>query len=238
MRSFGFLLALFLSFTVSSYAWPSNGYSALEVRRNGDGNSTDSNNAERALKKSCKKMRGLSVFSQVAANQTKLDALVAEGKLTTTEVDAIKAKAANVTTELQSMQSNATLVSECAVVNAEQKSVSQCKKMKKLTKLAALAGNETAMAALEQKKGLNDTGIAKLKAKIEKASTKLQEMQSNTTLTAFCAQQKQQNNDASDSDGTTASQVQQGTSAAQGLTAQTIPLILVSTLAVVFTVFL
>ena len=192
MRSISVLFAILFAFAATSYAWPSAEYPTLEVRKHGDGNSTKSNNPERALKKSCKKMRKLTALSQIAANQTKLDAWVAEGKLDTAEVDAIKAKAANATAELQTMQSNTTLAGECAVVDAEHKTVQQCKQMKKLTKLAALAGNDTAMAAFEQKKGLNETGIEKLKAKVAEAATKLQEMQSNTTLTDFCTQRQQQ----------------------------------------------
>lgn len=141
----------------------------------------------------CKKLRKLNALSQMAANQTKLDVWVAEGKLDTAEVDAIKAKAANATAELQTMKFNTTLVSECAVVGAERKSVNQCKQMKTLTKLAALAGNEeTAMTAFEQKKGLNETSIKKLRAKVAEAQTKLINMQSNTTLRDFCTQRAQQ----------------------------------------------
>ncbi|KAJ4323306.1 hypothetical protein N0V94_001922 [Neodidymelliopsis sp. IMI 364377] len=188
MRSLSLLLAIFFAFATSSYAWPSDGFPTLEPRKHGDGNT---NGTERGLEKSCKKLRKLEVLSNLAANQTKLDDWVSKGKLDTAEVDAIKAKAANATAELQTMQSNTTLVGECAVVNAERKSVGQCKQMKKLAKLAALAGNETAMTAFETKKGLNETGIEKLKTWIAEASTKLQEMQSNTTLTDFCAQRQQ-----------------------------------------------
>mgnify|MGYP004507274719 CR=1 FL=1 len=94
----------------------------------------------------------LNALPQIASKQTKLDAWVAEGKLDTAEVDPIKAKAANATAELQTMQSNTTLVSECTIVDAEHNSVKQCKQMKRLTKLAALAGDEAAMAAYEQKR--------------------------------------------------------------------------------------
>jgi hypothetical protein len=184
MRSFNVLLAILFSFAATSYAWPKIEFRTLEPRKHGDGNGTDSNNPKRALKNSCKKMRKLTIFTQFAANQTKLDAWVAEGKLDTAQVDAIKAKAANATTELQTMQSNTTLVSECAVVNAERKSVTQCWQMKKLNKLAKLAGNDTALAAFETKKGLNETGIEKLKAKIAEAS-----------LTDFCTQRQQQKGD-------------------------------------------
>ncbi|KAF3042985.1 hypothetical protein E8E12_009676 [Didymella heteroderae] len=245
MRSFSVILALLFAFAATSYAWPSAEFPTLEVRKHGDGNSTKSNNPESALKKSCSKMRKLNAISQIAANQTKLDAWVAEGKLDTAEVDALKAKAANATAELQTMQSNTTLVGECAVVDAERKSVNQCKQMKMLTKLAALAGNETAMTAFEQKKKLNETGIEKLKTKIAEAQTKLKDMESNTTLTDFCTQRAQQqqqkgsdSSSGSSSDGTTSGQAQQATGGAAGLTAQTMPYVLVPALAAVFALFL
>ncbi|KAJ4406841.1 hypothetical protein N0V91_004271 [Didymella pomorum] len=244
MRSFSVILALLFAFAATSYAWPSAEFPTLEARKHGDGNSTKSNNPEKALKKSCQKMRKLDALSQIAANQTKLDAWVAQGKLNTAEVDALKAKAANATAELQTMQSNTTLVSECAVVNAERKSVNQCMQMKMLTKLAALAGNETAMTAFEEKKKLNETGIEKLKTKIAEAQTKLKDMQSNTTLTDFCTQraqqQQQKGGDSTDSssDGTSTSQAQQATGGASGLTAQTMPYVLVPALAAIFALFL
>lgn len=194
MHSFSILLTLLFAFAATSYAWPSIDFPTLEPRKQ-HGNGTNSNNPERVLEKSCAKMRKLTVLSEIANNQTKLDEWVAKGKLDTAEVDTLKAKAANATTELQTMQSNTTLVGECAVVDAERKSVSECQQMKKLTKLAALAGNETAMAAFEQKKNLNETGIENLKVKITEAETKLKELQSNTTLTDFCAQRQQQKGD-------------------------------------------
>ncbi|KAJ4339159.1 hypothetical protein N0V95_007844 [Ascochyta clinopodiicola] len=236
MRSFSFLLALLFACAATSYAWPSADFPTLEPRKRG--NDTESNNPERVLKKSCKKLRKLTVLSELANNQTKLDAWVTAGKLDTAEVDAIKAKAANATTELQSMQANTTLVGECAIVNAERKSVNQCKQMKKLAKLAALAGNDTAMAAFEQKKGLNETGIEKLKAKIAQASTKLQEMQSNTTLTSFCTQRQQQKGDTSSAEDKTAGSAQQAKSGAAGFTAQTTTYLLASALAAAFALFL
>ncbi|KAF9700528.1 hypothetical protein EKO04_001899 [Ascochyta lentis] len=236
MRSFSFLLVLLFACAATSYAWPSVSFPTLEPRHHG--NDTNSNNPERVLKKTCKKIRKLNVLSELANNQTKLDAWVAEGRLNTAEVDAIKAKAANSTAELQTLQSNTTLVGECAVVNAERKSIRQCRQMKWLAKLAALAGNDTAAAAFEKKKGLNETGIEKLKKKIAEASVKLQEMQSNTTLTSFCTQRQQQKGDGSDAQGTTAGSVQQASGGAAGFTARTTPLILVSALAAVFTLFL
>lgn len=140
-------------------------------------------------------MRRLYAVSQITANQTKLDGWVAEGKLNEAEVDALETKAAAATTELRALQSNTTLVSECAAVSAERKSIFQCMRLKQLTKLATLAGNATALAAFGQKKGLNETQIEALKAKIADAPTKLRALMSNTTLTTFCTQRRQNSGD-------------------------------------------
>lgn len=204
-------------------------------------------------------MRKLTVLSEIAASQTKLDIWVAEGKLNSARVEAFKAKAANATAELQIMQSNTTLASECMVVDAERKSINQCKQMEKLTKLAVLAvlaGNDTALAAFEQKKGLNQTGIEKLKAEVAEASTNCRRCKPtplsqisvpnvsnrgavlttshNTThllqvivLTSSLV---------SDSDNTTqAGLVQQSTGGTSGLT---MPYVLLPALAAVFALFL
>ena len=195
MRSFSFLLALILAFATASYALPSTDFPTLEARKEGKGNGTQSSNPEKALKQTCKKMRNLNAVSMLAANQTKLDSWVAAGKLDQAGVDALKAKAATATTELKTMQSNTTLVTECAAVDAERKSVSQCMQMKQLTKLATLAGNATALAAFEQKKKMNDTQIEMFKTKIADAPAKLKEMMSNTTLTTFCTQRQADNKD-------------------------------------------
>lgn len=265
MRSFSFLLALILAFATASYALPSTDFPALEVRKEGKGNGTQSANPEKALKQTCKKMRNLNAVSMLAANQTKLDSWVAAGKLDQAGVDALKAKAATATTELKTMQSNTTLVTECAAVDAERKSVSQCMQMKQLTKLATLAGNATALAAFEQKKKMNDTQIEMFKTKIADAPAKLKEMMSNTTLTTFCTQRQADNKDektgkrsyillncrsrlltfesdsAAQGDSTTTQAQQQSGSksgAAASVSAQALPFVLVPALASVFVLFL
>ncbi|KAF2997073.1 hypothetical protein E8E13_002429 [Curvularia kusanoi] len=250
MRFVNFLLGLILAFATASYAWPGNDYPSLEVRKEGKGNETRSNGASKhhngnstrtnSLKQTCKKMRTLQAVSQITANQTKLDSWVAAGKLDTAEVDALKAKAAAATTELQTLQSNTTLVTECATVNAERKSVMQCMQLKQLTKLATLAGNATALAAFGEKKGMNSTQMDKLKEKIANAPTKLKELMSNSTLTTFCTQhQKGKNDDSSSGDSTgstsTQSQAQQATkNGAASVTAQALPIVALASLFMLF----
>ncbi|KAJ4374383.1 hypothetical protein N0V83_003124 [Neocucurbitaria cava] len=185
MRSFSVVAFLF-AFVTISYAFPTFGSVNLAVRKdNGTSKGGDT------TKSACKQMQKLTHLTELAANQTKLDELVAKGKMNTTEVDALKAKAADASTKLQTLESNSTLTTECAVIEADQQSKQECRQMKELTKLAALADNQTAMDALVAKKGLNSTQMDKLMARIQKAETKLQTLSSNTTLTDFCATLKQ-----------------------------------------------
>ena len=146
--------------------------------------------AKNSVNHACNKMARLTKLTDLAANQTKLDELVAKGKLNATEEDAIKAKATNATQELKTMMSNTTLVSECAVVDAHEKVVKECSSMKKLTKLSKLANNETALKAYEAKHNMTAAQMTKFQEKIGNATTKLQDMQKNTTLTDLCAKEK------------------------------------------------
>ncbi|KAF2477089.1 uncharacterized protein BDR25DRAFT_309393 [Lindgomyces ingoldianus] len=234
MRSFSFIVALLFALVTSSYAWPEG---ILAPRKGGKNNGTTNGNS---VNKACRTMSKLTHLTALAANQTKLDALVAKGKLNQTEVEALKAKAANATTELQTMQANTTLVTECAVIDAHQKVVGECKAMKKLANLANLANNQTAMDAFMAKKKLNDTQMAKLEEKIGNATTKLKALQANTTLTDLCAQQQKANSGgASASSSATQAQSTGGTTnAASGLTVQSMPYLFVPLLAGIFATFL
>jgi hypothetical protein len=190
MRLIDLLLAVLFAFATTSCAWPEANIPTLQARKNGNNTRTD--NSGQSLKKTCKKMRKLNMLTALAANQTKLDEWVARGMLTAAKADKIKEKASKATTKLESLQSNSTLVSQCAVVNAEIEINKQCKQMGTLTKLAALAHNETAMAEFETRRGLNEKLIEKLREKIQDASKTLKKMQANTTLADFCKQKQQQ----------------------------------------------
>jgi nitrate reductase alpha subunit len=187
MRSVSFIATLLFTFFTLSFAAP-DFIPILESRKNNNGTSAKGN----SVNKACRTMAKLEGLTKLAANTTKLDALVTKGKLNQTEVDAIKAKAANATSELATMTSNTTLVSECAVVSAHEKVVGECKAMKSLTKLAALANNQTAMDAFMAKHNITAAKMTKLEEKIGNASTKLQTLMSNTTLTDLCTAEANQ----------------------------------------------
>lgn len=228
MRSSTSIIVVLCAFITFASALPSADItltlSPLESRKDRNGTAGGGN----SINRTCKKLSKLEKITQLAANQTHLDDLITKGKLTTEEVDALKAKAANSTTELATMTSNATLVSECAAVNARKRVQRQCKTMAKLAKLTSIANNQTAIDALAADKSLNSTQVEKLQEKIANAVAKLQTMQSNTTLTDLCAQMKQQKGSAEDGDGSqegTQAPATASTSAGTKMVAQTAPLI-------------
>jgi len=190
MHSLSFLVALLFAFIATSHAFPS---FSLEGRK-GDRNSTSKGNSTKtdSITRTCKHMTKLTALTDLTNNQTHLDALVAKGKLDDAAVAALKIKAADATSQLQTLMSNTTLVGECAVIDAQKKDVRMCKQMAKLTKLAAMKDNQTAIDAMVAKKGLDATQVAKLQEKISNATADLQEMMGNSTLTTFCANMQQQ----------------------------------------------
>jgi hypothetical protein len=190
MRSLNFIITFLFALAATSYAFVDGDFDGdfiptLEARK--DKNGTAHGNS---VNRQCSKMARLTKLTALAANQTKLDALVSKGKLNATEVEDIKAKAANATTTLSDMQGNATLVQECQVVAAHKKVVRACLKMKTLTKLANLASNQTAMNDFIATKQLNGTKLVKFQESIGNATTKLDDMKKNTTLTDLCSQQQ------------------------------------------------
>lgn len=72
-----------------------------------------------------------------------------------------------------------------AAKNGTQSVKSQCREIESLTRLTALANNQT---ALDAKTKNNATKADEIKAKAADATTKLTTLQSNTTLTAACDQ--------------------------------------------------
>lgn len=68
--------------------------------------------------------------------------------------------------------------------NSEKK---QCSEMSHLTKFVDLVNNATKLTELETKHNMTAAKITKLKASAANATTRLTELQSNTTLTSQCA---------------------------------------------------
>lgn len=208
MRSFSFIVALMFAFVGFSAAFPQ--FHILEARKGGkNGTSSTKNNGTKSnsVNKQCNTMARLTKLTTLAANQTKLDAWIAKGKLNDTSVAALKTKAADAATKLATLTANTTLVGECAVVEAHQQTIGECKAIKKLAKLTALATNQTAMDALISKKQLNDTQITKFKDSITKAQTKLDTLNANITLTDICAAEVSQKDSTGSTAGKSSSQL-------------------------------
>ncbi|TID18731.1 HET-domain-containing protein [Venturia nashicola] len=68
--------------------------------------------------------------------------------------------------------------------NSEEK---QCSELSRLTKLVNLVNNATKLTELETKHNMTADKITKLKASAANATSRLTELQSNTTLTSQCA---------------------------------------------------
>lgn len=185
MRSFTILVALLFAFIALSYA---SDLPTLEVRKGR--NETRSRNGS-STDQVCKELRKLTQLTSLAVNQTKLDSLVAAGKLNTAKVDELKKKANEAAPKLQALTSNSTLVNECATINTNKHMQHQCNQIKHLQRLARLAGNATAVDVFAADRNLNATEVDGLKSKVQKAETKLKALEANVTLTEFCGQMKQ-----------------------------------------------
>lgn len=125
-------------------------------------------------------MRKLQRFVDIASNTTKLQEITNNNA---TKVAALQAEASAASTQLTTMQSNATLVSDCAVINASEEQEDRCEETFELQAFIAFASNATALA---EKTNNNATKIAAIQAKASTAATKLQSLTSNSTLQAAC----------------------------------------------------
>lgn len=181
MRPFGLFVAI-SAFVATSYARP--GHQHFELQQ---ASSADANSAQRSVKGTCKRMAALTNLSTMAANQTRLDTLLADKKLTQEQVDNILSKKDAINAELQQLRSNSTLTAECGVINAHRQVVKGCEKLDKLEKLAELANNKTAYDEHLAGEILNQKQIEQLKKNMETAELKLQELRDNSTLIELCA---------------------------------------------------
>jgi hypothetical protein len=128
----------------------------------------------------CKEMVKLNKFVELASNTTKLDAIT---KNNATKIAEIQAKASTASTTLKTLESNSTLMSACAVIDAQAAENDQCQETFALQRFVRFAANSTAVATATKN---NATKIAKIQSEASKASTKLQTLTSNSTLQSAC----------------------------------------------------
>jgi hypothetical protein len=128
----------------------------------------------------CKEMVKLNKLIELASNTTKLDAIT---KNNATKIAEIQAKASTASTTLKTLESNSTLMSACAVIDAQAAENDQCQETFALQRFVRFAANSTAVATATKN---NATKIAKIQSEASKASTKLQTLTSNSTLQSAC----------------------------------------------------
>jgi hypothetical protein len=125
----------------------------------------------------CQSINKLQKTVDIAGNQTALD-LKTEGNAT--KAAEFQAKAATAAEKLSTLAANETLQQFCAA----RATASDCQKISKLQNTIDLSGNQT---ALEAKFEGDAEKIAAFQTKVAEATTKLQAMTSNTTLTGICS---------------------------------------------------
>lgn len=139
-------------------------------------------NSTKALSETdqCKEISSLSKFVALASNTTELDKIT---KNNATKIAEIQAKASSDSTKLQTLTSNSTLMSDCQVVFAQEAEDDECQETFVLQRFVAFAANTTAVASATKN---NATKIAAIELKASDAASKLQVLQSNSTLQAAC----------------------------------------------------
>lgn len=140
-----------------------------------------SNSTGTSTKSQCKEVSKLTSITELAANTTKLaDKL----KNNATKIAEFQAKAATATTELSTLQSNATLMTACNVIFAQEDMEESCGQMAEIQKANEIIANATLLAKVTDN---NATKADAFKAKVASKADELSALQSNTTLTTFCA---------------------------------------------------
>lgn len=180
MRPYGWFVAI-SAFVATSYAGSELPHFELQ-----QASSADANPEDRSVKGACKRIAALTDLSTMAANQTRLDTLLADKKLTQEQVDNILSKSDAINAELRQLSSNTTLSAECGVINAHRKVVKGCQKLDKLEKLVELANNKTAYNEHLAGEILNQKQTEQLKKNMETAELELQELRDNSTLVELC----------------------------------------------------
>ncbi|KAF1924620.1 uncharacterized protein M421DRAFT_95372 [Didymella exigua CBS 183.55] len=180
MRTYGWLIVV-SALIATSYARPQLPHFELQ-----QASSAKADSAERSVRGTCKRIAALTDLSKMASNQTRLDALLANKKLTQEQASKILSEKDAINAELQKLSSNATLTAECGVVDAHRKVVKDCGQLNKLEKLVELANNKTAYDEHLAGEILNQKQTEQLKKKMETAELKLQDLRSNITLIELC----------------------------------------------------
>ena len=137
-----------------------------------------------SVKAQCGEVAKLTKLTELANNQTELDAKTKNDAAKATK---IKDEATKEAPKLAALQANATLMTQCNQIFSVEATERDCGKIAKLEKLNDIVGNAT---KLDEHTKNNATKAAELKAKASADAGTLAALQSNATLTAFCSVEK------------------------------------------------
>lgn len=154
-----------------------------------DEHKSNSTMAHNSVKATCREMEKLTELTHLASNQTLLEEYISRKKLSASEAAELETKAASASKQLATLASNnATLVSQCAVINAHESLVVTCERMARLERWEKLESNATALDELAAKKNLSQAAIDHLKDKDANANSELKALERNSTLVMACQQ--------------------------------------------------
>ncbi|KAE9371326.1 hypothetical protein N431DRAFT_545599 [Stipitochalara longipes BDJ] len=135
---------------------------------------------EGRLERECDKIFSLEKLENLVANSTAL-AEVTHGNAT--KIAELQAKASQDASKLTDLKNNQTLIVECQILAAAEKLERDCLELLKLEEFLKFASNATEVST---KANNNGTRITEIAAEASQGSTKLQQLQSNSTLVAIC----------------------------------------------------
>jgi hypothetical protein len=132
------------------------------------------------LERKCDELFFLEKLDNLVSNTT---ALAEKTKNNATKIADLQAKASKDASKLADLKSNQTLIVECEILAAEKKLERDCFELLELEGFLKFASNATEVSTRAKNNG---TRINEIAAAASKSATKLQELQSNSTLVALC----------------------------------------------------
>lgn len=153
------------------------------VAKGDNENKAAKNSTGTSTKSQCKQVQKLTAVTEIAANATQLDKIT---KGNATKAAEFQARASTAATQLSTLQSNTTLMDACSQIFAVQAMDKSCGQMASIEEAQKIVANQTLLDKVTKN---NATKADAFKAKVAAKAADLTAMQSNTTLTTYCAVQ-------------------------------------------------
>lgn len=134
-----------------------------------------------STKSQCREVEKLTFVTQIAANTTELDKIT---KGNATKAAEFQAKASDAATKLNTLQGNATLMTACNAIFAQDQMSAACGEMAAIEEGQKIVANQTLLDKITKN---NATKADAFKAKVAAKAQTLTSLQSNNTLTAYCS---------------------------------------------------